>query len=1115
MDSGLIDTYLAALENSSDRSGQEQALQAILDSIHQGDNSLLTLVQGLEKPLTSERNEWRAKGIKLLATVIRRLDDAHIAPPAVKFLTNFFRERLADTPCVPWLVEGLTNLSHTAGFRQGDFAGSVVESLLEEIHIQSFQQPTRLAILHLLQYLLTEYLPTLQRQLPSLPALFIQAMDSEKDPRNLMVCFDLFPRIVRHFDVTGHADDLFEVVFCYFPITFKPPPGDALGVTAEDLKAALRHCIAATPAFGPYAIEPLLSKLTSSSGSAKIDALQTLAECASVFTPADWQPHMAELASLIREEIYQTTDDALRAQCLSTLATLFARVTQDKAPTAALTEDPHEFVKPLIDDLVAQVADAQWVKAIATGKILSCIAATSLYNCIMIVRPVLPLFLTSNGNSDSDPISMDTERAHIEILGDILDASRVAFSSPEVSQYPDLQSFWKTYEVDLYHRLSASVPFFQRSPQSQDVLLTCSTLLAAVSVPTAFDATDKRGAYLTLREVYLAADGKATRDYLLNLLHQLAQRFPEVILDATVEPLRQHLPDVYDAGRIHPQLHLELALVAKLGAVPQLARPYLEILLPVIQATPGQTTPLPPPEACFRYTDAVLQTVGELLDALTGPEDRAWVAETVIPTLLIIAVAPTFRGDAIRLAELSTLDTLVPISAFGQDAQADQIAHSLASALAGLTPEQQTPLFASAFRLFMYGDTTPYQSLLPAQDPATTLELPFNPINQASATALEALSADHRLIFDRLQPYQRQTCRFWAALGATLHAAVPWPESDPAAIMKLLLTTALADESGSYGDSLALLIASWVNKAAPASLTLVEQDLLPVITHACTDSTRSQVGRLVALTIYLALTKAVVLLAGGGLQSQLVDQLLGWLRDPVLAPRVAVGLGHIVRDHPFALTRAAHARVKLLYRQKFFVQCLPGLVQGYRTAAASSSNSTGLASTQNHQQHRYYLLALSHMVQYIPKPVLMAELSSLMPLLLSSLELPHVESCVSTINTLYTVALDASDLMAEYIGSVVKALLRLTSARKSSSTATTVSAESSSEPPLNPMQVRTAALKCLAILPECLEYSIIHPYRKEVIKALAGPLDDRKRAVRQEAVVCRNKWFGASSSGAL
>lgn len=66
--------------------------------------------------------------------------------------------------------------------------------------------------------------------------------------------------------------DLFEAVFNYFPITFKPPPDDPYGITAQQLKDRLRACIASTAEFGPHAFPALLDKLDSTSANVKVSS---------------------------------------------------------------------------------------------------------------------------------------------------------------------------------------------------------------------------------------------------------------------------------------------------------------------------------------------------------------------------------------------------------------------------------------------------------------------------------------------------------------------------------------------------------------------------------------------------------------------------------------------------------------------------------------------------------------------------------------------------------------------------------------------------------------------------------------------------------------------------
>ena len=63
---------------------------------------------------------------------------------------------------------------------------------------------------------------------------------------------------------------MFDSVFCYFPITFRPPPDDPYGITAQDLKGRLKDCIAASSFFAPFAFPQLIDKLDSTSPNVKV-----------------------------------------------------------------------------------------------------------------------------------------------------------------------------------------------------------------------------------------------------------------------------------------------------------------------------------------------------------------------------------------------------------------------------------------------------------------------------------------------------------------------------------------------------------------------------------------------------------------------------------------------------------------------------------------------------------------------------------------------------------------------------------------------------------------------------------------------------------------------------
>jgi DNA repair/transcription protein MET18/MMS19 len=115
----------------------------------------------------------------------------------------------------------------------------------------------------------------LHKQTPDFLPRFVAYFDGEKDPRNLMIVFSILRVAMAEWDISGHAQELFEAVYNYFPITFRPPPNDPYGITAQDLKDRLRDCISASPEFSPYAFPNLLDKMDSTAVNTKVNILLT------------------------------------------------------------------------------------------------------------------------------------------------------------------------------------------------------------------------------------------------------------------------------------------------------------------------------------------------------------------------------------------------------------------------------------------------------------------------------------------------------------------------------------------------------------------------------------------------------------------------------------------------------------------------------------------------------------------------------------------------------------------------------------------------------------------------------------------------------------------------
>ncbi|XP_054222519.1 MMS19 nucleotide excision repair protein homolog isoform X8 [Homo sapiens] len=232
-----------------------------------------------------------------------------------------------------------------------------------------------------------------------------------------------------------------------------------------------------------------------------------------------------------------------------------------------------------------------------------------------------------------------------------------------------------------------------------------------------------------------------------------------------------------------------------------------------------------------------------------------------------------------------------------------------------------------------------------------------------------------------------------------------------------------------------------------------------------------------AFTLLLWVTKALVL-RYHPLSSCLTARLMGLLSDPELGPAAADGFSLLMSDCTDVLTRAGHAEVRIMFRQRFFTDNVPALVQGFHAAPQDVKPN--------------YLKGLSHVLNRLPKPVLLPELPTLLSLLLEALSCPDCVVQLSTLSCLQPLLLEAPQVMSLHVDTLVTKFLNLSSSPS--------------------MAVRIAALQCMHALTR-LPTPVLLPYKPQVIRALAKPLDDKKRLVRKEAVSARGEWFLLGSPG--
>eukprot|EP00731_Ephydatia_muelleri_P021191 Em0013g918a len=243
-------------------------------------SDLLTVIESLGGYLTSTVTKTRCKATELLSDILCNVCCPmvpNVLPQEdVHYLVTFYCARLCErTEVHPPALKGLHAMVCAQDLSE-DSISTVAQTALREVYVQSMGQAVRLMVFEMVQMFLFKYTAAVKRLGSEFVLGVIKAVDGEKDPRNLTVVFSFIPVLAQHLELGALTEDLFEVVACYFPIDFVPPPDDPFPITQDDLIGGLRRCLTATPSFAQYCVPLVLEKLTSDLHSAKMDALLTL-----------------------------------------------------------------------------------------------------------------------------------------------------------------------------------------------------------------------------------------------------------------------------------------------------------------------------------------------------------------------------------------------------------------------------------------------------------------------------------------------------------------------------------------------------------------------------------------------------------------------------------------------------------------------------------------------------------------------------------------------------------------------------------------------------------------------------------------------------------------------
>lgn len=280
--------------------------------------SLLQLIQTLGPSLTSDDLTNRNNAVHCLAATLSHDEvGAKLSKQDAGVLLQFLLSKLEDEKLTLHILQALALLVQCKNFLpnvNGNLQ-TLLAALSSKYEPRKHLAKVRYEAFHVLQALFDRHAAVIvanAEYADVFVSTFVHVASGEKDPRNLLTSFTLNTTINTqiHFEdrTTNKTHDqlltdLFDVCFCYFPISFTPPANDPYKITASQLKKELRNTIASQTQFAQDTFPSLFEKLTSTNPAVRSDVLLTLHQCVQQYSQSTISQYWVTIWDALKFEI--------------------------------------------------------------------------------------------------------------------------------------------------------------------------------------------------------------------------------------------------------------------------------------------------------------------------------------------------------------------------------------------------------------------------------------------------------------------------------------------------------------------------------------------------------------------------------------------------------------------------------------------------------------------------------------------------------------------------------------------------------------------------------------------------------------------------------------------
>ncbi|KAJ7576919.1 ARM repeat-containing protein, partial [Mycena floridula] len=960
----LVKTWIAT--------GSDQEIDKIVSEISVDQTSLLNIVKALGEYLTSEDDSLRSKGVQLLSSVLHRCPAEKISQKTTHFLVVFYCEKLDDLETIIPALNGLVPLTSLSTCTAED-AQLIIGALFKHVNMKALVQSVRFFVFSIIDNLMARHRQVLKDLGQTFLAGYLNLADGEKDPRNLLVAFAIARVILIEFDISSHVESMFNITFCYFPITFRPPPNDPYGITSDDLRLALRSCLNATPAFGLLGIPVLMEKLIAGSPTTKKDALETISSCLPVYGSAVARSSARKLWNVLKLEIFQPTDRDTEEKSLKAVQVLVDTIYLHGQDPVNDDQAFEGLVQDVCVECIGILREPEKSQAKPAVKVLCAFMATAPSVAVFTVSQVVPhlvkLFL--------NPDDAGTRPSILLLLSDIIAASRESMSEGN-SEDAVVANPLKPFQDEV---LGVAISGLKASG-TRGPALAC--LLGLVSCKALLSEEELGFVVHNVNEILLADpdDADDASDAVIKLLSCISLASPRHVKEQTLPLLFGSLPDQAPSRE---DVSDRIKYRHTLSTLKMLCQPpeLFEILVIRLTAkldllcVPSMADPDPEPSAAFAH--ALLLTLSQTIAAKIEDShvDIAKYVERLVPNLFNLFIySALVDGRPMIATEPRLLEVAGQIISLVVQAVSTQRQQVFAITLFSAFLEGQVQTFAEGFQK------------LPT-------DVPFLPFSESSPVS-------HKNLFP-----------LFSSAVVALRREISLPVPDLLVFLKSVLVHSISQTGNELQrQACRELIASIVNKRPEDAQIFLDEMLNNFWKDEVANIALAPARRQHSIKAWESVSKAL-LVRHHALARQFTDRLFEVFADEAISWAAAKAVGGVIAPDPVLIKRN-HAVVKILYAQRFVNAILPQIISSCQ-------------DPDKQREHAAYLVALASLIKTAPKATYVQSMPALIPLLLRGLELPDDAIRANVIDTFLAAAEgDSPDksMVSQHASSLVSMMLK-------------------------------------------------------------------------------------------